>query len=163
MKKLASIITVLALLTFATPTDADAQVTTTGTSDCIICNPNCTWPDEHTDFVHSDGPWWRNDHNMCFWGSCDDTHQSCSIGDANPVELERQERIKNILDTMEGDERIIALVEEFPTHIHLTTGGSALEVLGAACDDAKMIGRLNLTMSQAVAVLDAKASYLASN
>lgn len=85
-------------------------------------------------------------------------------GSASAEDIERQDRINKILNTMEGDERVVALVDEFPEHIHLTTGGEALEVLGAACDEAKMIGRLHVTMRQAAVVIDAKFhNYLAGN
>lgn len=45
---------------------------------------------------------------------------------------------------------------------HLTPGGDAIEVLGTACDEARLIGRLKITMRQAAVVMDAKSSYLAS-
>lgn len=159
-KIITSILASCTLLVLALP--ASAQVTTMGPVDCMICNPNCPFPEEHTDFSDPQGLWWGSPaHGGCFWATCEDMHQRCDLS-ASAEDLERQERITEILNTMEGDERVVALVDEFPEHVHLTTGGDALEVLGAACDEAKMVGRLNITMRQAAAVIDARASYLAS-
>lgn len=161
---ISSIIAACTLLVFAVP--ATAQVQTMGPVQCIICDYNpCVWEDEHEDFDHPGGPWWKSPaHGGCYTAggfACDNTHQWCNLS-ASAEDLERQERITEILNTMEGDERVVALVNEFPEHVQLTTGGDALEVLGAACDEARMVGRLHVTMRQAAAVIDAKASYLAS-
>lgn len=159
-KIITSILASCGLLVLALP--ASAQVTTMGPVDCMICNPNCTFPEEHTDFSYPLGLWWTSPaHGGCFWATCEDMHQRCNQS-ASAEDLERQDRISEILSTLGGDERVVALVDEFPEHVHLTTGRDALEVLGAACDEAKVLGRLSVTMSQAVAVIDAKSSYLAS-
>lgn len=160
-KIITSILASCALLVFADP--ASAQVTAMGPVNCMICNPNCPFPEEHTDFAYPQGLWWGSPaHGGCFWATCSDMHQFCDQS-ASAEDLERQDRINEILNTMEGDMRVAALVDEFPEHVHLTTGGEALEVFGAACDEAKMVGRLNVTMRQAAAVIDAKSGYLASN
>jgi hypothetical protein len=145
-KHITAVFALLALLAFAPP--ASAQVTTMGPANCLICNPDCPFQDEHPDFLYSLGLWdafWT--HGSCFAETCEDMHPRCST-QASAEDLERQDRINEILNTMEGDERVVALVDEFPEHIHLTAGGEALEVLGAACDEAKMVGRLHVTVRQ---------------
>lgn len=170
MKKIMmSIIVSSALLVFAAPASAQEMVAVAqtaaalGPTQCIICDPSCSWPDEHVDFNYALGLWWYSpSHGGCFWAVCSDMHAWCDNGAMAPEDTERQDRINEILNTLDGDERVAALVDEFPEYIHLTTGGEALEVFGAACDEAKMVGRLHVTMRQAVAVIDARSGYLAS-
>lgn len=173
MKKIiTSAVALVALLAFAVPASAQIAFVVPASAgvapalgpSCFGCDQgSCAWEDWHEDASGPEHTGWSGFSHIDFcrqWTCSQDHTQGC--GSASAEEVIESERMKEILNTMEGDARVLALVVEFPEMTHLTPGGDAIEVLGTACDEARLIGRLKITMRQAAVVIDAKSSYLAS-
>lgn len=151
----------LALVVFAVPAQAQVQTQALGPGSCLVCGQWDCDPGDHYAYALQpgvQGPWGGTAHDpgQCGSGYCWQAHNPCSALAYAPQETEDRNRIREILDTMEGEQRVAALLDEYPEHVHLSSDGSAIEVDGAACDEGGMVGRLNITAAQATAVLDAK-------
>lgn len=139
------------------PNKADAQFTTqqVGGGSCSYCEMCPTiWWHWHHEATHGDTVL---EHADCQSGLCG-ARVPCT-GAALPEDEERRDRLDDVLNTLGGDERIIALVEEFPEQVALA--GGALEVEGLLCQEGRMIGRLRLTEAQ-VAYVTGGSTHLAA-
>ena len=156
MKK--TIMAALALMMMVMlPNKAAAQITTqqVGGGTCSYCEmcPSIWWHWHH-EAAHGDTVL---EHADCQGGLCGE-RVPCT-GAALPEDEHRRDRLDDILNTLNGNERIIALVDEFPEQVALADG--ALEVEGLLCQEGQMIGRLRLTEAQ-VAFVTGGSTHLAA-
>jgi len=158
MKHLTRAFVVLAAVAalLAAPRGAQAQVTTQEVSNCTDCYA-CEWLFPQTHDATGPSGRYAGLHYVCLDGTTCDGHPLCGIyGDASEAEQKADDRLKEILNTMEGEERIAALQEEFPDQ--LRQDGDALLIEGMLCEQGQVIGRLLLPQERAAQPITRMAS-----
>jgi hypothetical protein len=136
-------LTIAAFVLLAMPADAAAQFTTQAAeacpspTTCDECSYGLTGKHRATMTMGSYG----GRHEDCIAGLTCAGHPRCDIVDNAPAEkLDAYERMKEIINTMDGAERFAALLNEFPENVE--RDGGAVLVGGMLCDEGVTIARL---------------------
>lgn len=155
MQKLTGIPATLIVLAFTLPARATAQGTMGPSDDCNVCW-SCDQGQHKAPVIPgATNPWDGPDHESCHPLTCVGTHTG-GCGSLAAAEVEKRDRLSEILNTMTGEERVATLLDEFPSQVQVASTGNAIEVEGLACQEGQMIGRLRLTSSRARALLKVK-------